>query len=167
MNSTAGRAARGDRTLPWGIAASATLVLVVLTAVLAARLTGYEASPQPLAPVVDSRQLGFRDLPGGHVAVVDWDSGETLADFGPGEGSFVRGVVRSLVRQRRGSSIDHSTAPFSLTRHSDGRLLLSDTGTGESVDLGAFGPTNAAVFHRLLPATTVPDAAGVAPGSGG
>jgi putative photosynthetic complex assembly protein len=126
----------------------AALVIVLLAAVLAARLTGFDASAVPESPVIDSRNLGFRDLPGGVVEVYDWDTQVVLSSIPSGEGSFLRGVVRSLVRQRRGLS--GSDAPFELTLLADRRLTLTDPETGESIDLNAFGPTNLAVFSVLL-----------------
>jgi putative photosynthetic complex assembly protein len=141
-----------DRTLPWGVAAISGVVLLVLLAVLTARLTGFEPAQPSLGAVVDSRTLGFRDLSGGFVEIFDWDSGENIDRIGPGEGSFLRGVMRSLVRQRRGEAIG-AGAPFTLTRYSDGRLMISDPSTGESIDLVAFGPDNAAVFAQLLAAS--------------
>jgi hypothetical protein len=32
----------------------------------------------------------------------------------------------------------------------DGKLTLEDPGTGRRVDLGSFGPTNAAVFAQIM-----------------
>ena len=40
--------------------------------------------------------------------------------------------------------------PFLLASHSDGRLTLIDPATKRRVDLESFGPTNEAVFTRLL-----------------
>jgi putative photosynthetic complex assembly protein len=42
--------------------------------------------------------------------------------------------------------------PFRLTDWTDGRLTLEDRSTGRSVELRAFGATNAAAFARLLTA---------------
>jgi putative photosynthetic complex assembly protein len=126
----------------------AVLVTALLVAILTARLTGFDASAIPDSPVVHSRLLGFRDLPGGVVEVYDWDTQALLDRIPSGEGSFLRGVVRSLVRQRRG--LDTANTPFELALLADQRLILSDPETGEDVDLYAFGPTNLAVFGRLL-----------------
>ena len=43
--------------------------------------------------------LGVSD--DGSVTIYDWDSGAELQTLAPGEGSFIRGVLRSLVRERR------------------------------------------------------------------
>jgi putative photosynthetic complex assembly protein len=126
----------------------AALVVALLAAVLTARLTGFDASAVPESPVIDSRSLGFRDLPDGVVEVYDWDTQVVLTRIASGEGSFLRGVVRSLVRQRRG--LNGSDAPFELSLLADRRLTLADPETGESIDLNAFGPTNLAVFSVLL-----------------
>jgi putative photosynthetic complex assembly protein len=127
-----------------------------LSAVLAARLSGFDASAVPDSPVVESRRLGFRDMPGGVVEVYDWDTQEILQRIESGEGSFLRGVVRSLVRQRLG--LESATAPFTLSLLADRRLIISDPETGEDIDLNAFGPTNLAVFSAFIgpaPETTV------------
>jgi putative photosynthetic complex assembly protein len=152
MDSTADSALQTgrhrDRALPWGVAGLAGIVLLVLVAVLTARLTGFEPAQPALGAVVETRTLGFRDASGGVVEIYDWDSGEDIARYGPGEGSFLRGVMRSLVRQRRGTAT--TADAFVLERYDDGRLIISDPGTGERIDLVAFGPDNAAVFALLL-----------------
>jgi putative photosynthetic complex assembly protein len=126
----------------------AFLMMALLAAVLTARLTGFDASAVPESPVVDSRLLDFRDLPGGVVEVYDWETGALLSRIPSGEGSFLRGVVRSLVRQRRG--VSGEVSPFTLALHADQRLMLSDPQTGEAINLNAFGPTNLAVFTALM-----------------
>lgn len=129
----------------------ALFVMAVLAATLTARLTGYSMSSVPDAAVVDVRELGFRDLPNGVVEVFEWNSNASIARIPSGEGAFLRGVVRSLVRQRRG--LDSGIASmFELTRYDDGRLVLSDPSTKEKVDLVAFGATNIAVFAELMDA---------------
>lgn len=140
---------RMQRVSPWGIIALAALVLLVLLAVLAARFAGYQPDAAPPAPVVEARELLFRDTADGSVLVLDGQSGDVIARYASGEGSFLRGVMRSLVRQRRMAGIEGARR-FQLTRHGDGRLRISDPATGEAIDLGAFGPDNAAVFAQLL-----------------
>lgn len=131
------------------LAGLAVVVMAVLAATLIARLTGYSMESMPDTAVVDVRQLGFRDIPNGVVEVFEWNSKVSLAKIQSGEGAFLRGVVRSLVRQRRG--LDSGIASvFELTRYEDGRLVLSDPATGERVDLVAFGATNIAVFAELM-----------------
>ena len=45
---------------------------------------------------------------------------------------------------------------YDYTRWADGRLSLQDEATGRSIDLGAFGPTNAAVFAHLMTGSATP-----------
>ncbi|MEO1079577.1 MAG: photosynthetic complex assembly protein PuhC [Pseudomonadota bacterium] len=159
MDNTFDHRAQGTGTQPQKLSpapllGAAVLMTALLIAVLTARLTGFDASMVPEAPVVDTRMLDFRDLPGGVVEVFDWDTQVLLERIPSGEGSFLRGVVRSLVRQRRGLKIAND--PFELNLHADRRLVLRDPQTGEDVDLNAFGPTNLAVFSRLLSHSGVP-----------
>jgi putative photosynthetic complex assembly protein len=136
-------------TSQWLLIVLAGVVMAVMVATLIARLTGYQADSTPTSAVIEMREIGFRDLPRGVVEVYEWHSGQTIVLIPSGEGSFIRGVVRSLVRQRRGLPADAATR-FELARHSDGRLVLTDPETTESIDLIAFGPTQMAAFAQLL-----------------
>ena len=100
------------------------------------------------SPAAESRQLRFADAPGGAVRVETID-GAVVATFGTGEGSFLRGVLRSFARDRRGADAPQHI-PFELTRHADGRTSLKDIATGQAVVLDAFGTTNVALFTSLL-----------------
>jgi putative photosynthetic complex assembly protein len=124
-------------------------VLGVLLAVSAARLGGYQPPAPEDTAVLDSRAVLFEDGAAGAVDVYASDDGRLLLRLEAGEGSFMRGVVRALVRERRSRDIDAS-APFLLSRHSDGGLVLKDESTGRRIDLLAFGPANAGAFARLL-----------------
>ena len=148
-----------NTTSQWLLTGIAGIVMAVLAATLVARLTGYQADSTPVSTVTELRELGFRDLPRGVVEIYEWHSDRTIARLPAGEGSFIRGVVRSLVRQRRGLSPD-AVPRFELARHSDARLVLSDPETGEYIDLVAFGPTNVAAFARLLDAPIPAEPAG-------
>jgi ferric-dicitrate binding protein FerR (iron transport regulator) len=37
-----------------------------------------------------------------------------------------------------------------MTRYSSGQITLTDTATGQLIDLGAFGSTNSESFARLM-----------------
>ena len=130
-------------------AAVGVVLLACVLAVAAARLSGFEPSNVPGADPGASIRLGFADSDDGSVTIYDWDSGAELQTLDPGEGSFIRGVLRSLVRERRsrGLLIDD---PFRLTRYDDGSLNLDDPLTGREIALQAFGPTNVGAFAVLL-----------------
>ena len=137
---------------PWPMLGIGVVLLLILVSVLVARLTGYTAVSEGTPIAVESRALGFRDLPQGRIEIFHWGSGAVLQALESGEGSFIRGVVRSLVRQRRGIA-DPSASPFILERYANGQLALRDPATGEQINLVAFGPTNQAAFASLMSAT--------------
>ncbi|MCR5868070.1 photosynthetic complex assembly protein PuhC [Aquincola sp. J276] len=133
------------------LAALGVLVLVTLIGVAAVRLTGMGGSADLPAPALQARSLHFDDLPGGGIAVRDADTGQLIDTVAPGTNGFLRSAVRGLVRDRKRQQIGPQP-PFRLMARNDGRLTLEDPSTGRRIDLEAFGPTNAGVFVRLLPA---------------
>jgi len=66
-----------------------------------------------------------------------------------GEAGFLRGSLRALTRERQRRGLGPAI-PFELSARADGRLTLHDPATGERLDLESFGPTNAAVYARML-----------------
>ena len=131
------------------------LALAALLLVTVARVSGISSQSDvaqvAARAVVNSRQLRFEDGQAGAVEVYDWRDGALLASFPSGDGSFVRGVLRSMTRERRALEAG-AEAPFLLARRSDGALTISDQATGRTIVLNAFGPDNAGVFARLLDA---------------
>jgi putative photosynthetic complex assembly protein len=67
----------------------------------------------------------------------------------PGEGGFIRGVMRGLARDRISRHIGEQP-PFRLALSGDGQLTLFDTATGRLIDLESFGQGNRASFFDLL-----------------
>ncbi len=67
----------------------------------------------------------------------------------PGTNGFLRGTMRGLARERKRQGVGPEL-PFRMIGRADGKLTLEDPGTGRRVDLGSFGPTNAAVFAQLM-----------------
>lgn len=128
------------------IAIVAAISAAVAAAVIGPAAGGGSSVPPP-STVVAERLLRFQDRADG--AVVATENGAEVAVF-QGEQGFVRGIMRSMARQRRGEGLA-SAQPFRLTAWADGRLTLDDVATGERLDLEAFGPSNAAVFATLLP----------------
>lgn len=137
--------------------AAAALVGFSLVSASVASLTGYSVGQSPVAQEVVSRDLQFRDNPAGGVWVLETapDGAATDAELKPltlvepGDGGFIRGVMRSLTRERRMNHVGAEPG-FRLTRWDDGRLTLTDLGTGRAIELNAFGSTNTATFARLL-----------------
>lgn len=140
--SRAQRMSRGMR----GLAAIAFFALIATSA---ARFAGYTAPGIPDSPVVDTRALLFTDFPRGVIEVNDGYSGELLMRIEPGQQAFLRSVARGLARQRRAIS-DIRDLPFDLSRLADGRLIISDHISGETIQLNAFGDDNLVTFEYLL-----------------
>jgi putative photosynthetic complex assembly protein len=135
------------------------LVLVVILAAVA-RQTGFgslsTADHLEGRTALVERSLIFEAGAGeGPVDLRDGDTGELIVRLAPGEGGFLRGVVRPLNRERLRAGVDPQ-APWILTRWSDGGLTLRDPATETWVDLHAFGSTNAESFARLLSGVTAP-----------
>jgi putative photosynthetic complex assembly protein len=139
-----------DRRFPRGaLVSAAVLVALSLGAAGFARLSGIGLSQAPEGTAVQSRVLRFADRADGAVVVYDVRSERVAAVLPPETNGFVRGVMRSLVRERRREDVG-SEPPFLLTRWSDGRLSIEDVATRERIELTAFGQTNVAAFARFL-----------------
>lgn len=139
------------RPFPRGplIAVAAMLGFMILM-VGYARITGTKAELAPLAPLAAEIDIRFVDLADGSLAVHDVATGNLLQTLPPGGEGFIRGVLKSMERQRKGYNVTLAE-PFHLTRRENGDVTLEDPITGILLDLKAFGQTNAASFAQLLP----------------
>ena len=125
-------------------------LLFVVAAVLLARTTdNIIVADPPIGALVQDRTLLFSDGADGEVVISDAASSVIVRTLTAGEGSVIRGVVRSLVRTRHQQGLFAQTG-FHLNLYEDGRLQLIDPLTGQVIDLVAFGPTNMAEFAGLL-----------------
>ncbi len=137
---------------------ASALVLFALAATTIVRVAGIPPAASPVlmraqagvAPL-QSRTLRFVDRADGAVVIQDVTQGSTAAIIKPGEKTgFIRGVMRGLARERRMHKIGDGP-PFTLTLWKDGELSLTDTATGRSIEMTAFGTANRAAFAALLP----------------
>jgi putative photosynthetic complex assembly protein len=144
---------RGERrwkpypTVPLATAAGLVILTVIGTGIVS--MTGNRPAPSMPSDVVASVDLRFDDMVDGSVNVVDAGSGEVLDTIEPGANGFLRSTLRGLALARTDAGGDRDTA-FSLQQTSEGQLLLLDPVTLRSVDLWAFGETNAGTFVRYL-----------------
>ena len=125
------------------------LGLVVALAVLG-RQTGMGVLRMPEPAVVQYRDLRFTDRADGSVGILDAGTGAIVLIVEPGQGGFIRGVMRGRARERRLDGFG-SEPPFRLALHSDGRLTLEDMATKIKIVISSFGPSNVEAFARLLP----------------
>ncbi|MBC8056204.1 MAG: photosynthetic complex assembly protein PuhC [Rhizobiales bacterium] len=125
------------------------LVIASVVTVAAVRLTGVGVVRVADAPAVTVREFRFEDRPDGSIVVLD-ASGKRLVDtVAPGTNGFLRGTMRGLARERKRAGVS-AELPFRMVGRADGKLTLEDPTTGRRVDLGSFGPTNAAVFANIM-----------------
>ncbi len=101
------------------------------------------------AAVVATRDIRFEDQLDGGIEVRDAKTNAVIEKVAPETNGFMRGAVRSLVRERKRSSIG-ADKPFSIVALADARLVLRDNVTDHEIDLASFGSTNAEVFAKLL-----------------
>ena len=135
-----------------------SLALFALAVTAGVRIFGIPPSASPVAlraegkvAAIQSRDLRFLDQPNGSVLILDVTSGKAASVIEPGSQSgFIRGVMRGLARDRMKRGIG-SEAPFRLTEWADGELSLTDSATGRTLEMTAFGTTNRAAFAALLP----------------
>jgi putative photosynthetic complex assembly protein len=138
------------RPFPRGaLIAGAFLIGTSLLFATVARLTDLGATRLELAPVTASRDLTFKDLADGSIAVYDAGLNKEIAELAPGQSGFVRVVMRGLARERMISGAGPDV-PFRLRQHSDGIASLEDLATGQVVTLTAFGSSNAQAFAQFM-----------------
>ncbi len=135
--------------------AAGALALATLVAVTMVRLTGVGAVQVHDAAPLSVREFRFEDRANGSIVILDAASQRLVETIAPESNGFLRGTMRGLARERKRQGVGPQIA-FQLIGRADGRLTLLDPGTGRRVDLESFGPTNAAVFARLMqiPAAT-------------
>ena len=111
---------------------------------------GYQGPPErPESNIVASVTLAVLDGENGAVRVLTANSSTEVRVYGPGEGSFLRGVIRTLVRERTARNIQ-SAPTFDLELTDRGGLILVDQTTGYWIAIEAFGPTSYQEFRAIF-----------------
>lgn len=141
----------GERPFPKGVLiAVAALLGFTIIVVGVARLTGMKMDQAPLAPEVQSRDIRFVAQDDGSMAVYDVATGAVVQTLPPGAEGFIRGVLRSLERQRKAHKASLAE-PVHLARRADGDITLQDPITGILLAFRAYGASNHQSFAALLP----------------
>jgi len=92
--------------------------------------------------------LKFEDLQDGGVAVIDTSSNQVIHVV-TGEAGFVRGILRTIARERRIRGLGKDE-PVRLMSFKDGRLVLHDPLTNTQIELESFGSMNVESFRVFL-----------------
>lgn len=137
----------------WALYGMLAMALGSIVAAAAGRYAGVgELRVAPLTPVA-SRTLSFDVSDAGAVAVRAVEAGgvegRALATLGQEDSGFIRGVLRSLERERRMRGLSEPGI-YELTRGESGRVEIRDPETGARVLLNGFGADNLEAFARLL-----------------
>ena len=124
---------------------------IILAAVLLVGTAGWwKPAPASLTEIPRaSLTLRFIEQADGGLSVVDMASGREMDHLAEGENGFLRTMIR-VIRRDVSSMPGIISMPFRIESWQDHRVTLTDSATDRSVDLRAFGPTNAEVFIRWL-----------------
>lgn len=136
----------GSRDLPRPVLFAAG-TLIVLALLVAAFGSGKSTDDSFATPIVASYELSLRSREDGSI-LPQLTDGRALPTIDAERAGFVSGVIRGLARGRKLGGVD-ALAPYRLTRLRDGRLMLIDTSTNTSIDVGLFGSDNARIFADL------------------
>ncbi len=128
----------------------AALVVITIASVAVQRLTSLPA-PSPVAAVaaIETRLLTFEDAADGSVIIRDAKDQALIAVAAPGTNGFLRGTLRGLMRTRMREDIDQRL-PMTLSKLENGAIVLADESDGVTLELDAYGKTNADVFRAFL-----------------
>jgi putative photosynthetic complex assembly protein len=130
-----------------GLMGCLCLAAIAITAF--GRLTGIGVQQIPQGAVTEFRDLKFFDAARGMIDVVDAVDNTLVQRLQPGEGGFIRTVMRGFAHDRMAKGGDNSTS-FRLTQRDNGHLIMSDAMTGRQVILDSFGKLPRDQFARLL-----------------
>ena len=129
--------------------AAGLLILIMISIATFSKQTGIGRTEVIFAEIIEHRDLFFEDLANGDIHVMDANDNSTITTLHTGEGAFIRGVMRGLVRERR-SYQSGPEIPFELCKHADGRYSINDPVTKRRIDLNPFGESNIEMFSKLL-----------------
>jgi putative photosynthetic complex assembly protein len=132
------------------VMAVAGLMMVTVLLIGSMKLAGYQPDKTLPSSVSDaSRTIRAEDASEGRVIVSDAKTGEIIATYHRGEGSFFRAALRALVNTRKHMGLSVG-GDFRLESHNGSQLFLIDDTSGKVLPLNAFGPANTAVFAAFM-----------------
>jgi putative photosynthetic complex assembly protein len=125
------------------------LISFVLTITTIAQTTGVGKWRAEVGAPSEQLSLAFADRDDGAVVATDPANGVEVFVFSADKHGFVRSALRAVARKRKLAGYD-AGAPFTIARHEDGKLTITDPLTGSRIVLNGFGAPNAAEFAQLF-----------------
>nr|WP_281392753.1 photosynthetic complex assembly protein PuhC [Roseospira goensis] len=139
------------------------MVLITVSLVAVYRFLGLEPEGASHGAVVESLDMRLVTTPDGAVEVRRPADGGLIAVVPEAESGFLRGMMRSLGRQRQVAGVPDD-APYRVVLWDSGRLTLGDPATGEDIALRAYGADNRdQMFALMRRVADAAPAAGAAP----
>lgn len=142
-------AAHRPHSLKAPLIGAGMLISFVLSITTVAQLTGVGKWRADIGAPAQSLSLAFADRDDGAVIATDAATGAEVFIFSPDRHGFVRSALRAVARERKLAGHD-AAAPFTIARHDDGKLTITDPLTGSRIVLNGFGAPNAAEFAQLF-----------------
>ncbi len=141
-----------ERRIPWRlmVAVVVAMTVAVMLVIAGQRSIEQTAPDRSLDAATMSRLLVFEPQPDGTLIVRDGADATVLRAFAEDEGSFLRGVLRGLQRERRHLPPSDLAAAYELNLYDDGHLMLRDPLTHMRIDMRAFGIDNGRLVAGLL-----------------
>ena len=135
----------------WFLFGVGALVLATIAFTAFGRLTGYGVTRVAETALIGSVDIWFEDQDNKTMLVRRASDNAILEVLPADGGGFMRGVVRSLFRQRLLGNIER-TQPFRLSQRQDQKLFIVDLSVGSKMELDGFGPSNTLSIARILAA---------------
>jgi putative photosynthetic complex assembly protein len=133
----------------WFLIGASALILSSIALTGIARTTGFGTSRVAQSEVTQSVDIRFVEMPDRTMRVLRLNDDAELAVLAADGSGFLRGVVRSLFRQRLLAKLDRD-APFQLAQRIDGKLFIADPLLSSRIELDGFGPTNTQSIAAVL-----------------
>jgi putative photosynthetic complex assembly protein len=144
----------------WFLLGASALVIASVVIAGVSRVTRFGVSRVSLSDVSQSVAVRFVDGANGTMQILRASDAVELVVLASDGSGFMRGVARSLFRQRSLSKIDRSE-PFELARRTNGKYFISDPSLGSRMELDGFGPTNTQTVAAIIEAGLVQKSAGI------
>jgi putative photosynthetic complex assembly protein len=135
----------------WFLIGIGALLLATVGFAAFGRLTGYGITRVAETPILGSVDIWYEDQDNKTMLVRRVSDNAILEVLPADGGGFMRGVVRSLFRQRLLANKER-TLPFRLAQREDRKYFILDMSTGTKIELDGFGPSNTLSIARILEA---------------